>query len=122
MTHKFLQRCCGVFVALLLTHSAEAALSIKITQGVEGAVPIAVVPFGWSGSQPDAPIDAAAVIVNDLERSGRFAPLPRADLPAEPHDRSREVQRLARSWDREFGDWQAGFRAGRRLRIAVSPL
>lgn len=87
MTHWFLQRCCAVFVAVLVTHNAGAALNIKITQGVEGAVPIAVVPFGWSGSQPNPPMHAAEVIAGDLERSGRFAAVPRADLPAEPHDK-----------------------------------
>ena len=83
--------------ALLLAHStAEAALSIKITQGVEGALPIAVVPFGWQGTQSTPPLDVAGVIADDLERSGRFAPVPRSDLPAEPHEKE-AVQ---------FSDWR----------------
>ncbi|MGC1951056.1 MAG: Tol-Pal system beta propeller repeat protein TolB [Gammaproteobacteria bacterium] len=91
-----MRRCGAVIVALFLTHGAEAALDIKITQGVEGALPIAVVPFGWSGSQANPPTDIAGVIAADLERSGRFAPVPRADLPAEPHDKE-AVQ---------FNDWR----------------
>ncbi|MFZ0256617.1 MAG: Tol-Pal system beta propeller repeat protein TolB [Gammaproteobacteria bacterium] len=96
MTYWFLRRCCAVIIAVLLTPSTEAALDIKITQGVEGALPIAVVPFGWTGSQTSPPTDIAGVIAADLERSGRFAPVPRADLPAEPHDKD-AVQ---------FNDWR----------------
>jgi len=66
---------------------AQAALTIEITQGVEGALPVAVVPFGWQGpegSQP--PGDVAAVITADLQRSGRFSPLPVTDMLSRPHE------------------------------------
>ncbi|HMM74348.1 MAG TPA: Tol-Pal system beta propeller repeat protein TolB [Gammaproteobacteria bacterium] len=59
-------------------------LTIRITQGVEGALPIAIVPFEWTG-QP-LPQDVAQVITNDLTRSGRFNVMPTADLPARPSD------------------------------------
>lgn len=59
-------------------------LTIRITQGVEGALPIAIVPFEWAG-QP-LPQDVAQVIANDLTRSGRFNVMPAADLPARPSD------------------------------------
>jgi len=59
-------------------------LTIRITQGVEGALPIAIVPFEWAG-QP-LPQDIAQVISNDLTRSGRFNVMPAADLPARPSD------------------------------------
>lgn len=53
---------------------AQAELRIEITGGVEQAVPIAVVPFGWEG--PGAvPFDVAALVSADLGSSGRFAPL-----------------------------------------------
>ena len=65
-----------------------AILTIKITQGIEGAQPIAIVPFGVAaGSQPP-PQDIAQIISNDLTRSGRFLPLPVADLPSRPSDAS----------------------------------
>ena len=59
-------------------------LVIRITQGVEGALPIAIAPFEWAGSP--MPQDVAQVISNDLTRSGRFKPMPRADLPSQPSD------------------------------------
>lgn len=59
-------------------------LEIRITQGVESALPIAVVPFEWGG--PPLPEDVAQVVSSDLTRSGRFAPMSRDDLPARPAD------------------------------------
>lgn len=69
---------------LLWTGAAQAELTIQITEGVEGALPIAVVPFGWEQSTPP-PQDIAAIVAADLARSGRFAPLDQAALPATPH-------------------------------------
>jgi len=74
-----------LLLCLLLTGTAQARLSIEITQGMEGAMPIAVVPFGWSG--PGVPAqDMAAIISADLARSGQFAPLDAARLPQRPTD------------------------------------
>jgi TolB protein len=61
---------------------AWAVLTIDITQGAEGALPIAVVPFAWQGTQP--PEDVAGIVHNDLRGSGRFAPMPREHLPEQP--------------------------------------
>jgi TolB protein len=73
----------ALLLLLLLTGPAYSALTIEITQGVEGAVPIAVVPFGWNGSGP-APENLSAIIGADLSRSGRFESLPDRDLVAHP--------------------------------------
>jgi TolB protein len=74
-----------VFLMLLLASgSARAALTIEITQGLEGALPIAVVPFGWSGAAAAAPENIAAIVTADLNRSGRFESLPDRDLIAHP--------------------------------------
>lgn len=63
---------------------AQAQLTIEVTGGVEGAQPIAVVPFGASdGAIPG--VDIAAVISADLARSGRFKPMPAGDMLATPH-------------------------------------
>lgn len=65
------------------TTAARAQLTVQITQGVVDAIPVAVVPFAWSGSEA-LPLDAAAVIQADLDRSGRFRSLPRASMIEKP--------------------------------------
>jgi TolB protein len=70
-------------VLALAAWPAQAQLRIEIKRGVSQAVPVAVVPFGWSAAYA-APIDAAEVIASDLERSGRFAPLPRDQMISRP--------------------------------------
>ncbi len=62
----------------------QAQLTIEVTGGVEGAQPIAVVPFGAAeGAIP--PLDVGSVIAADLARSGRFRPMPTRDMLATPH-------------------------------------
>lgn len=73
-------------LTLLLTWvgQVQAQLTIEVTGGVEGAQPIAVVPFGAAdGAIP--PLDVGAVIAADLARSGRFKPMPTQDMLATPH-------------------------------------
>jgi TolB protein len=74
---------------------ARADLTIEITKGLEGALPIAVVPFGVSGAQP--PQKVGEIVAADLARSGRFKPLPVADMLARP-TRGDQV---------DFRDWRA---------------
>ncbi len=64
--------------------TAWADLTINITQGVSGAVPVAVVPFAWQGTSGAAPVDVAAVVRADLARSGRFKAFPVADMLEKP--------------------------------------
>lgn len=68
---------------LLLTTAVEARLTIEISEGVEGAMPIAIVPFAGEASFNDR---IGEIILADLARSGRFAPLPGNKLPARPND------------------------------------
>jgi TolB protein len=78
----------AALLAASWSHTSYAELTIKITQGIEGAQPIAIVPFGVQpGSQPP-PQDLATIIANDLTRSGRFLPLPVGDLPSRPSEAS----------------------------------
>jgi TolB protein len=74
---------CFTLIILLLGFGAVHAeeLTIEITQGVEGAPTIAVVPFG---SQGDLPEDIAAIVLADLARSGIFNPVSPDLLPARP--------------------------------------
>jgi TolB protein len=67
----------SIFLTAVLTgHAslASAILTIEITQGIDGGLPVAIVPFGGAGKDRP-PQDVAAVIEADLARSGRFSPL-----------------------------------------------
>ncbi|RKZ36617.1 MAG: Tol-Pal system protein TolB [Gammaproteobacteria bacterium] len=76
--------------------NASAELTIRITQGIEGALPIAVVPLGWPTGTAPPPLDIASIVSNDLRRSGRFSPLSVNDLPGRPTEGD----------DIRFGDWR----------------
>jgi TolB protein len=86
-----------LFAALLVTGlsgAAQAKLTIEITGGVEGAQPIAVVPFGnIDGAKPN--VDIADVVAADLARSGKFKPMPRREMLMTPH---REEDVDIREW------------------------
>ncbi len=74
-----------LFLALSLpVGEAGAQLTVQILKGMAESVPIAIVPLAWDGAGP-APWDVAATVQADLERSGRFRPLPRAQLVELPH-------------------------------------
>jgi len=78
-----------LFILTILLWSANSsALTIEITQGAEGSLPVAVVPFGWQGQGAPPAEDIAAVISSDLKRSGRFKPLPPEDMLAHPRSSS----------------------------------
>src|SRR5579885_1747980 len=70
-----------VVLALLVSVTAlsaeESPLEVVVNTSVNKPLPIAVVPF--KTSDPNVPVDVATVIRNDLERSGRFAPIPMQD-------------------------------------------
>ena len=68
----------------IFAQSVGAVLTIEITKGLEHGLPIAIVPFSWSG--PGSPAqDVSAVIKADLVRSGRFDALPTRDFLSMPH-------------------------------------
>lgn len=75
---------------------AQAQLRIEIVDGVEGALPIAVVPFAWNSDSP-APATAIDEIVSaDLYRSGLFDPMDTKDM----------VDRPVRPADVRYGTWR----------------
>ena len=84
---------------LMLSLQVQAAsLTIEITQGAEGALPIAVVPFAWRGDAGSPPAhEIGAIVGADLLRSGRFKPLPESQMLSKP-SRGEEV---------DFRDWRA---------------
>ncbi len=85
-----------LLIVLAASANGQAALTIEITQGVQGALPIAVVPFKWEGSTAEPPVQIGGVIAADLHRSGRFSPLPLDDMLSRPSEASRI----------NFGDWR----------------
>ena len=75
-----------IITLFLLSYAAasQAVLKIDITEGFEGALPIAVIPFQWKGANKLAHGDVSAIIVSDLARSGKFSPVAEKDLIARP--------------------------------------
>jgi TolB protein len=94
MTNDLARRISVFLIALSASTAALAELDIQITRGAGKQTPIAVVPFGWEGSEA-APVDVASVIAADLHRSGRFAPLDEGDM----------LQKPTAGVDVDFGDW-----------------
>lgn len=58
-----------IFLSLVFSYTAHAMLSLELTQGQAGAIPIAVASFAKSGSTPQ---NVSEIISNDLQNSGRF--------------------------------------------------
>ncbi|MDU5800885.1 MAG: Tol-Pal system beta propeller repeat protein TolB [Haemophilus parainfluenzae] len=79
---KLIKRVMGLFVvmfALASTAMAEDEVRIVIDEGVDGARPIAVVPFAGS-----APENIGQIVADDLRNSGKFNPIPVSQMPQQP--------------------------------------
>jgi len=83
------------FAAWLFSSSALGDITVEITKGGVARTPVAVVPFGWSGRTSDMPLDIAEVIAADLQRSGRFAPIPEENM----------LQKPTTGAELDFDDW-----------------
>jgi len=68
---------------IIFSAQASARLDILITEGVNTARPIAVVPFKWLGNGPK-PEQFADIIAADLQRSGKFSPIALNKMPNTP--------------------------------------
>jgi len=77
-----------IALTLVLTfgavQSAFAVISIEITEGVEGAIPVSVVQFDSSKLPIKLSTDIAKIITNNLNRSGAFKVLNKSNYPAVP--------------------------------------
>lgn len=72
------------FIVITVPYSAFAILSMELTRGVAGAIPIAIVPF-VADSQA-FPQDVSGIVSNDLQNSGRFKVYGRNVLQEFPND------------------------------------
>ena len=68
---------------VIASSSASARLEILITEGVNSARSIAVVPFKWVG-EGVKPENFADIVAADLQRSGQFSPLSVDKMPKTP--------------------------------------
>ncbi|MCA1778365.1 MAG: Tol-Pal system beta propeller repeat protein TolB [Xanthomonadaceae bacterium] len=82
--------------SLLLASPAWPQLQIEIVDGVEGALPVAIVPFAFEDApvQPETPMHE--VIAADLQRSGLFAPIAVEDM----------IDRPSSPAEVRFGTWR----------------
>ena len=76
---KTLVRVFALGVFLFIGQSVQAVLEIEITQGVEGALPIAITVF--AGDTYAAPEAIETIVRNNLARSGLFDVLDKQRFP-----------------------------------------
>ncbi len=81
---------CAVLICNISTSRAE--LTIEITEGVESALPVAIVPF----ASQSAPVDIRGIINADLERSGYFKMMAEQAMPSRPSTQAEVI----------FPNWQ----------------
>jgi len=87
----------SIVFALFFAAQAQADLTIEITKGLEGALPIAIVPFAFSEKKGVPAHNVGDIVAADLQRSGRFKPLPVHEMLSRP-SRGDQV---------DFRDWRA---------------
>lgn len=76
-------RLISMLILIVVSSSASARLEILITEGVNSARPVAIVPFKWLGKGPQ-PYNFAEIVSADLQRSGKFNPLAVNKMPNMP--------------------------------------
>lgn len=72
-------------ICLMWSQPSLAKLEIVITEGVNTARPIAIVPFKYEGATK-LPFNFSEIIAADLMRSGKFSPIKLEDMPQQPQN------------------------------------
>lgn len=73
----------AVIFFAIMTGKTYASLEIVITEGIDTARPVGVVPFAWRGNGT-MPERLTNIIQADLARSGKFNPIDAASMPQYP--------------------------------------
>lgn len=74
-----------ILSVLSVSTSALGVISIEVTEGVEGAIPMAVVEFDSTTLPIKLNTDLAEIVTNNLNRSGIFKVDGRSQYPEKPH-------------------------------------
>lgn len=69
---------------LLFSENIQAILDLRLTQGVQGAIPIAIVPFSGQNKEMNAVDNVAGIVNADLRNSGRFRLMDFSDMKQYP--------------------------------------
>lgn len=80
MKHRTIAAAFGAWLTAA-SWSVQAELTVQITQGAEGGIPVAIVPFGGERAGGE---NLGAIVAADLARSGRFQVLPVERMPERP--------------------------------------
>ena len=72
-----------VYQFTFFSTQALATLEIVITEGIDSARPIAVLPFQYQGSGV-MPENVSQIVANDLRNSGKFSPISSSMFPQVP--------------------------------------
>ncbi len=72
---------CALLLLFLCVSRAHAVLEIEITKGVEGGVPIAILPWQVAPGDAQPAEDIAAIVSNDLYSTGLFSPIDENEFP-----------------------------------------
>lgn len=78
-----MKRLLFAMLVVACSFSSQATLEIVITEGIDTARPIGIVPFKWKGPGV-MPERITEVIAADLTRSGKFRPVDTANMPQFP--------------------------------------
>lgn len=83
-----------VLILLCASFSAQAELSIQITQGVDNPIPISVVPFAWEGAGVLSE-NVSQIVIDDLQQVGEFRALSPGNMLSLPNE---ENEVFYRDW------------------------
>lgn len=76
-----------ILTAALVAMQAKASLEIVITEGVDSARPVAIVPFAFVGQNLPTQ-NVSQIVAADLMRSGKFNPVNAMRMPQQPQNSS----------------------------------